>query len=128
MDEKKDCYTAIIRAMEDLKRGVIINEEVGICTNIGKHLQMIFTKKFYNHYSTTWAVFNTGYLEYVKTWKHYSGNEVYPIPSPLEGVDDEGVYHNSTLNKWDRNTPYGQLRYDLLDHLIKEFKHAKDSN
>ena len=124
MDEKKDYYTAIIASMEDLKRGVIFNDGVGICDNIRR----VFIEKFYNHFCTMWTVFDTGYKEYVKTWKHYNGDAVYPIPSPLEGVKGEEAYYDYTLNKWDRNTPYGQLRYDLLDHLIKEFKHARDSS
>lgn len=55
-----------------------------------------------------------------KTWPHYSGDPSFPVPSPDESVDAIDAYVYKSNDLWDRDTEYGRLRWDLLDHIIKE--------
>ena len=48
------------------------------------------------------------------TWPQYSGDIDFPVPGPAAAID---AYFD---NLWDRDTEYGRLRWDLLDHIIKE--------
>lgn len=49
-------------------------------------------------------------------WPKYSGDAQYTVPGP-KGEHPSTAYGNN-INKWDRSTEYGQLRYELLDYLI----------
>lgn len=55
-----------------------------------------------------------------KTWPHYSGDSSFPVPSPDKSVEAIDAYFDEQLDLWDRDTEYGRLRWDLLDHIIKE--------
>ena len=59
--------------------------------------------------------------KHFKTWKHFSGDLGYPIPSLSECLDAEDKYC-SVKNLYDRRNPYCKLRYDLVDHIIKQMK------
>lgn len=52
-----------------------------------------------------------------KTWPHYSGTIGFPVPGPAAAID---AYIDNQDDLWDRDTEYGRLRWDLLDHVIKE--------
>lgn len=52
-----------------------------------------------------------------KDWEHFSGLEDYPVPAH---IDANRAYE--TFDKWSKKTKYGQLRWQLLDWLIKEFE------
>lgn len=55
---------------------------------------------------------------YFRTWRHFSGNYSYPVPGS-DGFSPKYRYDN-TDNVWDLTTEYGQLRVDLLKHIIAE--------
>ena len=55
-----------------------------------------------------------------KTWPHYSGDHSFPVPSPDKSVDAIYAYFDESNDLWDRDTEYGRLRWDLLDHIIAE--------
>ena len=50
-----------------------------------------------------------------ETWEHFSGSVDYPIG---DYMDADRMYHN-TINKYDKSTEYGRLRYKLIDHCIE---------
>lgn len=54
------------------------------------------------------------------TWQHYSGDDSFPVPSPTRSISAQDYYFDKTIDLWDRDTEYGRLRWDLLDHIIKE--------
>jgi len=47
-------------------------------------------------------------------WDKFSGNWLYPVPSPDKEITPEDYYIEH--NKW--TGEYGKLRMELLDHLI----------
>lgn len=50
------------------------------------------------------------------TWEHYSGQPDFPVPHPT--LSPYLAYMN-TENRWDRDTEYGALRWNLLAHVIR---------
>lgn len=60
------------------------------------------------------------YLDSFKTWPHYSGDSSFPVPSPDVSIEAIDAYFDNLGDLWDRDTEYGRLRWDLLDHIIKE--------
>lgn len=54
------------------------------------------------------------------SWPKYSGRDTYPIPDPKE----ESAYHayHRTVLMWDRDDPYCQLRWELLDYCIAQLE------
>lgn len=61
-----------------------------------------------------------------RIWPHYSGDLDYPVPgedSSLMSPREEFDYHlDNNLSMWDKSTEYGQLRWDLLEFMIKELE------
>lgn len=53
-----------------------------------------------------------------KGWVRYSGVEGYPVPDPTGRIGAEVVFM-AEFDLWDRDTEYGQLRWELLDFLIE---------
>lgn len=53
------------------------------------------------------------------TWKHYSGNRIYPIPGNDENQNPTISYYDNHLNgtKWVGQQKY--YRFSLIDHLLK---------
>lgn len=53
-----------------------------------------------------------------ESWAYYSGNSRYPVPP----VDEDSAYtqyqYGDCLGYFNPDTEYGQLRLDLLDHMI----------
>ena len=73
--------------------------------------------------------------QYFKTWDNYSGHPGYPIPdAPTYAfqrfrvkyfqaiIGNPCTLYVLTGNKWDPNSEYGGMRWDLLLHIIKETK------
>ena len=58
---------------------------------------------------------------YFKTWEHFSGDLEFPVPGLTEGANAEDKYF-SVANLYDRRDPYCKLRYDLVDHIIKQMR------
>jgi hypothetical protein len=53
----------------------------------------------------------------MRRWPKKSGDECYPVPHPTR--DPYAAYSDRT-DMWDKTTPYGQARWELLDFLIGE--------
>lgn len=68
------------------------------------------------HVETVWAMQHA-----CRTWPHFSGDVYFPVPAPADQyLDCYDYYFERQQDLWDKTTEYGQLRWDLLDHLIKE--------
>lgn len=51
-------------------------------------------------------------------WEHFSGDVQYPVPSCDIGLNSAQAY-TSGINRYDRTTKYGKLRWKLVAHCIK---------
>jgi hypothetical protein len=66
--------------------------------------------------------------ELLKSWKWYTGCDSYPIPSDREKRPKRqqqelaAERYDEYGSHWDKDTEYGQLRWDLLDHLIDKLE------
>ena len=54
-------------------------------------------------------------------WPKFSGKDFYPVPSTTGGVDAHDAFH-SCMECWNKNTEYGQLRWELLEFCIERLK------
>lgn len=65
---------------------------------------------------------------YFKSWESYSGITSYPVPTSKDDFKlDRGERVIRAADKfalergkWDKKTEYGRLRFELLDHIVKE--------
>lgn len=93
---------ALINALESIAENGPPHELDGICGNVESVLGRYLTKEEY-------------YLlrDCFGSWKHFSGVGRLPV---------EGQHLKYVRNslKWDQNTDYGWLRWDLLAHCIEE--------
>lgn len=55
------------------------------------------------------------------SWQYYSGDLIYPVPSPQAGMCPSRKYKN-TDDVWVDD--YGDLRMDLLNHCIKTLERS----
>ena len=97
-----------------LKAGDIPLRYSGICTNLEKIANIdvdYFLKPCF------------------RTWEHFSGNKAFPVPDPeSDEYSAVEVYCTThTDDMWNPEHPYGSLRLDLLEHLIRECKDAIDN-
>ena len=49
-----------------------------------------------------------------RDWPHYRGEDRYPVPGGMDAYDEA----LEADDMWDRETEYGRLRWDLLNHVI----------
>lgn len=57
----------------------------------------------------------------INTWAHHSGDDLYPVPSIVEGETAEDWYYISlSKNRLWAPNEYGDLRRDLARHIINE--------
>jgi len=59
----------------------------------------------------------------VRSWPKFSGSSIYPIPSPIPQQPPAEAY-DYAVDMWDG--PYGELRKELLQHIINELKRLDD--
>ena len=113
-DYTKDQLKRIQRGLYALKAGDIPLRECGICANLDE-------KIYVNVDDFLQPCF--------VTWKHFSGNYSYPVPSPYSDENSASdVYETTHMDDmWNPEHPYGSLRLDLLEHLIRECKDAIDN-
>ena len=107
----KEQLKSIQRGLYALKAGDIPHRESGICTNLEE-------------------ITNLGVDYFVqpcfRTWEQFSGSYAYPIPSDKYSAWD--VFSTThTDDMWNPEHPYGSLRLDLLEHLIRECEDAIDN-
>lgn len=97
----------LLAALEQLRENGPYNRDAGICSQLD----------LYGLYSSEER---RQFRDSLKTWPHYSGDSSFPVPSPDKSVEAIDAYFDEQLDLWDRDTEYGRLRWDLLDHIIKE--------
>lgn len=90
------------KQLERLLKGKIEFTNCGICSNAGEGIDDLYTLRMY-----------------FETWKHYSGNTIFPVPDPEGNVSPVSIY-SSTRNMWVGK--YGELRKDLVRHILAETK------
>lgn len=56
----------------------------------------------------------------IEKWSKFSGNRVFPVPSPPRYELDEADAYFAAENMWEGE--YGALRIELLDHCIAYFE------
>lgn len=83
----------------------------GICTQLSEPL----------------TVSERGYMLYLmRQWPERSGHIDWPVPASRTDTSPKAAYHkymeSNTKQMWDRNTEYGQLRWELLEWLIEELQ------
>lgn len=65
-------------------------------------------------------------LHLMQLWPGSSGHIDYPVPASRIDTSPKAAYHkymeSNTKQMWDRNTEYGQLRWELLKWLIEELQ------
>lgn len=83
----------------------------GICTQISMHL----TSRERDYM-----------LHRMQQWPGHSGNIDFPVPASRTDTSPKAAeikyMESSTKQMWDRNTEYGQLRWELLEWLIEELQ------
>lgn len=114
-DYTKSELKSIQRGLYALKAGDIPFRKYGICANLDERVKVD--------------------LDYFlspcfRTWKHFSWDYTYPVPSPYasskySASDVFVTTHEDDM--WNPEHPYGSLRLDLLEHLIRECKDAIDN-
>lgn len=80
------------------------NNYQGICAQVG-------------NYSELYPLF--------RKWPGFSGCIEFPVPHPgypKDGNEAEKAYCDGHFNKWDRESAYGKLRWDLLEFMIAELE------
>ena len=100
----------LLEVLKSIENGTNRNPRDGICGNVertqaGRGQELPF---FY-----TWKDL---YRAHIDNWPHFSGNQTFPIPDPLQEVQSGTIFMN-TGDMWEGG--YGVLRFDLLRFLIK---------
>lgn len=108
MKYSRNFLSAYLSILKDIKEHRILNS-VGICGNVYEHGMQ-------NDSLSYEEVVKVGALSrnIFNFWPKFSGNIVYPIR------ETRCSYENASCNRtlWDKNTPYGKLRWELLDFMI----------
>jgi hypothetical protein len=101
MQYLKEFLAEALRGLRYIKVNGPEHEGYGICYNLNCYMGQQ-TGKFTERYA--------------KSWAHYSGEEGYPVPAyDFENPVDEYAYSE---HLWNKDHPYGQMRWELLDHVI----------
>lgn len=65
-------------------------------------------------------------LHLMQLWPGSSNNANFPVPANKTDTSPKAAYHkymgSNTKQMWDRDTEYGQLRWELLEWLIEELQ------
>ena len=102
--------TDLLTALKQLRDTGPYDRSTGICSQLD----------LYGLYS---AEERRQFRNSFKTWPHYSGDISFPVPSTDKSIDAIDAYFDNLYDLWDRDTEYGRLRWDLLDHIIAEMSH-----
>ena len=113
-DYCKSQLKSIQRGLYALKAGNIPFRDYGICANLegGANIDIDYFL-----------------LPCFRTWEQFSGDYAYPIPDPDSDKYSASEVYNTTHedDMWNPEHPYGSLRLDLLEHLIRECEDAIDN-
>lgn len=99
--------TDLLTALKQLRENGPYNRDEGICAHLD--LYGLYSKDERRQFRDSF-----------KTWPHYSRDIGFPVPSPDKSIASIDAYFDNLDDLWDRDTEYGRLRWDLLDHIIKE--------
>lgn len=91
----------LLKELKKLQAGDITFRKEGICYNVSSSGVSCLQK--------AWV-----------QWPKYSGTQWFPVPSPSAVFPVVSSYY--TYTKWDKDTEYGKLRYELVDFLIEFFE------
>lgn len=120
-DYTKSELKSIQCGLYELKAGDIPMRESGICANLEEVVNLEEEVELYVKY----------FLQpCFMTWEHFSGNYAYPVPDPYSSDKHAaaGAYGTARVDDmWNPEHPYGSLRLDLLEHLIRECEDAIDN-
>lgn len=102
------------------------NPNDGICAMIHNGV-MDYFYKFNNYHDYTKVFFriNSYIKQYMEKWPKFSGNNSYPVPSPIEGEDPGKIFIDIMDSKDSEGfwvCEYGALRIELLNFVIEEMK------
>ena len=90
----------------------------GICGKIQSNLIRMTSNATEQH------VANRAFLELIKQWPEYSGDQLYPIGQSSDDAHDLYVYQPPYWTQseeawmWAKTSPYGRKRRELLAYLI----------
>lgn len=99
--------TDLLTALKQLRENGPSNRDAGICSQFD--LYGLYSSEEHRQFRASF-----------KTWKYYSGDPGFPVPGPANSIDAVDAYFDESNDLWDRDTAYGRLRWDLLDHIIEE--------
>lgn len=103
--------TDLLTALKQLRENGPHNRSAGICSQFD--LYGLYSSEERQQFRASF-----------KTWPHYSGDPSFPVPSPDGLTYAINAYFDKSNYLWDRNTEYGRLRWDLLDHIIEEMSYV----
>lgn len=91
----------------------------GVLSELLKGTGICMHLKMYNVSRADCSDFYT----HTRTWEFFSGNDNYPVPHPIHKSKQsaKNAYYNMPL--W--SGKYGELRMDLVKHVISEIKGGK---
>lgn len=70
-----------------------------------------------------WRLYKSIFQELCKSWNYFTGDVAYPVPDLF--LTPRQAYHKSPIaTRWSKTHPYGQARWQLIDHMIKELSNA----
>ncbi len=99
----------LLRALESIQTHGPVRETWGLCPHINHMMAYYHAFPAVEDLRGRWS-----------RWPRYSGLMGCPVPGP-EGMDPGHAYRIIN-NKWDRNTEYGQARWELLAWLIEDLE------
>lgn len=99
----------ILKGLEDIRAKALsgVKFDTGICSKLDRHCKSVNASEL-----TVWLWSKFG------TWSKFSGDKTYPIKGNYEAYS-KAVQNDSMFS---RTTRYGRLRWNLLNHLIREAK------
>jgi len=102
------------------------NPEVGICYNVWhvvRYKPIFLADVFDQNVSDAWNMrdaVDDWMHDTWKKWPSFSGNVNYPIVVGSNDNEQAFWQFEETDDKWNNNTEYGRLRWDLLSFLLEE--------
>ena len=105
----------LLRAMEAIRDNKEYRSDAsGICAALDAY--------FHKEYGALLDGFENSELRHLMSlWNKFSGEAHYPVPATTEGISGKEEYHSS-LDCWNKDTAYGQLRWELLEFCIQRLK------
>ena len=112
----RELYKEIVDLLVELKEGDLgeLCKRKNVSISSAMHCKASYDA-FMLWYNTSDDVYDN--------WDKFSGDYMYPVPSPDENMTPEEYYYY-TPNKW--GGEYGKLRMDLLDRMIEWYSRLAD--